>query len=104
MKNDNGKRMVAWNGHLTDEVGVIWCMVTEDESGYRPMTGRDPLASPWYLARCDDFREEDGSVDYTSMWKRAEEVVDSWNEENGYSRKDAMEVVASSMRLQFKEE
>ena len=37
--NENGKRMVAWNGHISDEEGAVWCMVVEDEAGYSPMTG-----------------------------------------------------------------
>ena len=98
--NEDGKRMVAWNGHISDDVGAIWCMVVEDEAGYRPMTGRDELAAPWYLARLDDHRDEDGKVDYAALWEHAEKTVNSWNEEHGYSRLEALEVVASSMRTQ----
>ena len=97
--NKRDKRMVAWNAHTTDDVGVIWCMVIEDEAGYRPMTGRGELSSAWYLARLADHTDEDGKVNYTSLWAAAEEVVDAYNEEQGISRKEAMEIVASSMRL-----
>lgn len=98
--NEDGKRMVAWNGHISDDVGAIWCMVVEDEAGYRPMTGRDELAAPWYLARLDDHRDEDGKVDYAALWRAAQRTVDEWNEEHGYSRSEATEIVTSSMRAQ----
>ena len=98
--NEDGKRMVAWNGHISDDVGAIWCMVVEDEAGYRPMTGRDELAAPWYLARLDDHRDEDGKVDYAALWRAAQRTVDEWNEEHGYLRSEAMEIVTSSMRAQ----
>tara|TARA_A100001515_G_scaffold37961_1_gene29853 strand:- start:1849 stop:2175 length:327 start_codon:yes stop_codon:yes gene_type:complete len=98
--NEDGKRMVAWNGHISDDVGAIWCMVVEDEAGYRPMTGRDELAAPWYLARLDDHRDEDGKVDYAALWRAAQRTVDEWNEEHGYLRSEATEIVTSSMRAQ----
>ena len=98
--NEDGKRMVAWNGHVSDDVGAVWCMVVEDEAGYRPMTGRDELAAPWYLARLDDHRDEDGKVDYAALWRAAQRTVDEWNEEHGYSRSEATEIVTSSMRAQ----
>ena len=98
--NENGKRMVAWNGHISDEEGAVWCMVVEDEAGYRPMTGGDELAAPWYLARLDDHRDEDGKVDFPTLWEKAEQTVDSWNEKQGYSRSEATEIVKSSMRAQ----
>ena len=91
MKNRDGKRMVAYNAHMTDVVGVIWCEVEEDTAGYRPMTGSHPLQAPWYLG-------EDGKVDYTALWKNAEATVDRWNQDNGSTRKEAMDIVASSMR------
>ena len=98
--NENGKRMVAGNGHISDEEGVVWCTVVEDEAGYRPMTGNDELAAPWYLARLDDHRDEDGKVDYKALWLNAEQTADSYNEEQGYSRSEAAEIVTSSMRAQ----
>ena len=98
--NEDGKRMVAWTGHISDDVGAIWCMVVEDEAGYRPMTGRDELAAPWYLARLDDHRDEDGKVDYAALWRAAQRTVDEWTEEHGYSRSEATEIVTSSMRAQ----
>ena len=33
MKNENGNRMVAYNAYETDDNGVIWCMVVENEAG-----------------------------------------------------------------------
>ena len=30
MKNEQGKRMVAYNAQMTDAVGYVWCMVVED--------------------------------------------------------------------------
>ena len=98
--NEDGKRMVAWNGHISDDVGAIWCMVVEDRAGYKAMTGRDELAAPWYLARLDDHRDEDGKVDYAALWRAAQRTVDEWNEEHGYSRSEATEIVTSSMRAQ----
>tara|TARA_R110002020_G_scaffold9276_3_gene36627 strand:+ start:176 stop:490 length:315 start_codon:yes stop_codon:yes gene_type:complete len=98
MKNRDGKRMVAYNAHMTDVVGVIWCEVEEDTAGYRPMTGSHPLQAPWYLAYFENHTGEDGKVDYTALWKNAEATVDSWNKDNGLTRKEAMDIVASSMR------
>ncbi len=98
--NDNGKRMVAYNAYMTDDEGVIWCMVVEDEAGFRPMTGRDELAAPWYLARLDNHRDEDGKVNYAALWLNAEQTADKYNEENGYSRSEALEIAASSMKAQ----
>jgi len=98
MKDRYGKRMVAYNAHITDDNGVIWCMVVEDERGYRPMTGRDELTAPWYLARLEDHTDEDGKVDYPALWKAANEVAEEYNWENGYTPKEVLEVVASSMR------
>ena len=98
MKNKGGKRIVAYNAHMTDVAGVIWCMVIEDEAGYRPMTGRDPMAAPWYLAYLENHTDKDGKVDYTTLWKDAEATVDRWNQDKGFTRKEAMDIVASSMR------
>lgn len=96
------KRMVAWNGHIIDDVGVIWCMVVENEPNYRQMIGRDELTAPWYLARLDDHRDEDGKVDYTALWRAAQRTVNSWNKEQGYSRSEVSEIVMSSVRASTK--
>lgn len=104
MKNEQGKRMVAYNAQMTDAVGYVWCMVVEDEAGYRPMTGSDPLQSAWYLSHFSDFTDKNGEVDYTAAMNRADDIADSWNWEQGYTPKEVMEIVASSMRAQFKKE
>ena len=98
MKNAEGKRIVAYNAHVSDDVGIIWCTVVEDEAGYYPMTGRDELAAPWYLARFEHHKKEDGSIDYKAAEERAEEVADSYNWDNGFTRREVMDVVTSSMR------
>ena len=46
------------------------------------MTGRDELAAPWYLARFEHHKKEDGSIDYKAAEERAEEVADSYNWDN----------------------
>ena len=97
MKED--KKRVVYNAHMVDEYGVIWCEVIEDESGYRPMTGNDPLATPLYLASKANHTDEDGNVDYTALWKNAEDTVNKINEERGDTRKEVMELVTSSMRV-----
>lgn len=96
----NDRRMIAYNAHMTDDEGVIWCMVVENEAGYRPMTGSDPLQAPWYLARLDNHRDEDGKVNFTTLWENAKETVDSWNKDQGYSSRDVMQILASSHRAQ----
>ena len=100
MKDENGNRMVAYNAYETDGNGVIWCMVVENEAGYRPMTGRDELAAPWYLASFENHADKDGKVNYKTLWENAERTVKSANERDGYSEKDVMLIVASSMRAQ----
>jgi len=100
LRDENGKRMVAYNAHMTDEHGVIWCMVSEDTAGYRPMTGKDELSVPWYLARLSDHTDEEGKVDYSALWKSADTVADAFNWDNGYTPKEVMLVVSSSMRAQ----
>jgi len=104
MKDENGKRMVAYNAQMTDAFGYVWCMVVEDEAGYRPMTGSDPLQSAWYLSHFSDFTDKNGEVDYTAAMNRADDTADSYNWEHGYTPKEVMEIVASSMRAQFKKE
>ena len=93
------KRVVVYNAHMCDEYGVIWCEVVEDEAGFRPMTGRDALAAPWYLASKANHTDENGKVDYSALWKNAEEIVNKVNEERGYNRSTVLEVVMSSMRV-----
>ena len=100
MKDENGNRMVAYNAYETDGNGVIWCMVVENEAGYRPMTGRDELAAPWYLATFTNHTDEDGKVNYKTLWENAEKTAKASNEADGYSEEDAMLIVASSMRAQ----
>ena len=100
MKDENGNRMVAYNAYETDDNGVIWCMVVENEAGYRPMTGRGEGASPWYLASFENHTDEDGKVNYKTLWENAERTVKSVNEKDGYSEEDVMLIVASSMRAQ----
>ena len=96
-------RMVAYNGHVSNEHGIIWCMVEENKPGYLQMTGRDELAAPWYLATFDKFTDENGNIDYAAATKSAERVVARWNEEQGFSIEDVHEIVASSMRLGFED-
>jgi hypothetical protein len=104
MKDENGNRMVAYNAHETDDNGVIWCMVVENEAGYRPMTGRDELAAPWYLASFESHTDEGGKVNYKTLWENAEKTADFYNESNGYTRREALDIVSSSMRAQNKGE
>lgn len=87
-------RMVAWNGEITNEHGFIWCMVEENTPGYRRMTGSNPLQAPWYLA---EFNHHEN--DFIKTRDAAEKTAASWNKERGYSKRDVMEIVASSMRL-----
>ena len=76
-------------------------MVVEDEPTYRRMTGSDELTTPWYLARLDDHRDEDGKVDYPALHRAAQRTVNSWNEEQGYSRSEVSEIMMSSMRAHY---
>jgi hypothetical protein len=101
MKDENGNRMVAYNVQESDDNGIIWCMVTENVAGYQPMAGRDELASPWYLALLEAHTDEGGKVDWVAAQKRADETAAKYNAENGYTPKDTMEIVASSMRASF---
>ena len=101
MKDENGNRMVAYNAQESDDNGIIWCMVSENVAGYRPMTGRDELAMPWYLSHLEHHTDEDGKVDWVAAHKRADETAAKYNESNGYTSKDTMEIVASSMRASF---
>ena len=94
------ERMVAWNGHVSDDEGIIWCMVEENKPGYMKMVGKDALTAPWYLARWKDFEDKDGNIDRVAAFRAAEKCVDQWNEEQGFSRQTVSQIVASSMRLQ----
>lgn len=101
MRDTDGKRMVAYNCDVADATGIIYCMVKEDEAGYRPMTGTDPMQMPWYFAHYDNHRcEVTGEIDHTAAREAAMKLVDKVNEEHGYSKRDVMDVVASSMRAQ----
>ena len=104
MKNkytdENGKRIVVKNCLNYDKNGVIHCQIHEDEPGYRAMKGRGAYQSPWYLAYMKDHMKEDGSIDYSSLNKAADNVAEKINSENGYNSQDVFEVVASSMRAQ----
>lgn len=93
--------MVAWNGHVSNDVGIVWCMVEENEPGYRPMEGKGAFAAPWYLALFENHMDEDGKIDYTAANKAAEKVADQWNREQGFSKTDVSMIVASSMRKSF---
>ena len=105
MKDENGNRMVAYDALITDEYGVIWCMITENIAGYQSMAGDpDKLQAPWYLACFEHHKREDGSIDYGAAHKRAKEIANQWNAENGFTEKDVMEIVASSMRAQMFQE
>ena len=100
MKDENGNRMVAYNAYETDDNGVIWCMVTENVAGYQKMTGPDRESLPWYLASFVNHTDEDGKVNHKTLWENAEKTAKASNEADGYSEKDAMLIVASSMRAQ----
>tara|TARA_R110001606_G_scaffold390971_1_gene558349 strand:+ start:853 stop:1170 length:318 start_codon:yes stop_codon:yes gene_type:complete len=100
MRDTDGKRMVAYNCDVTDATGIIHCIVKEDEAGYRPMTGTDPMQMPWYFARWDNHLNENGTTNHAAARAAAEKVVDKLNERDGYSKRDVMDVVASSMRAQ----
>lgn len=102
MRDTDGKRMVAYNCDVADATGIIHCIVKEDEAGYRPMTGKrdDPLAAPWYFARWDNHLNENGTTNHAAARTAAEKLVDKLNEEHGYSKRDVLDIVASSMRAQ----
>jgi cation transport regulator ChaB len=99
-RNENGNRMVAYNAYETDNNGVIWCMVVENEAGYIPMTGPNRESLPWYLARIENHTDDSGKVNYKTLWENAERTVDVANKRDGYSREEVSLIVASSMRAQ----
>ena len=101
MKDKNGNKMVAYNAYMADDVGVIWCMVVENEAGYRPMIGSNPMQAPWYLAHFEHFIDEQGKIDYKAANESADEIAEQWNSENGYTSEEALEIVTSSMAAQF---
>jgi hypothetical protein len=86
-------RMIAYNGHETNDIGIIWCTVIENEAGYCPMTGSDPLAAPWYLARWDNFDTKLEAIEH------ADKIATLWNEERGHSKQDVLDIMVSSIRL-----
>jgi hypothetical protein len=86
-------RTIAYNGHVTDDIGIIWCTVIENEAGYRPMTGRGECTSPWYLAQWDMFDTKLEAIEAASK------LADKWNKECGYSKQDVSDIMTSSMRL-----
>ena len=99
LRDNYGNRMCYYNAHHSDERGIIVCMVTENMRGYMPMTGKGELSTPWYYAYFDTYKDENGKLDMTAMNKAIKESVIKRNEEIGISKKDMMEIVASSMRI-----
>ena len=97
MRDTFGNRMCYYNAHEADDNGMIVCMVVENTAGYRPMTGRDAMALPWYYAYFDDYKDEDGKLDMVAMNKAVEDSVDRRNKEIGISYSDMMDIVMSSM-------
>ena len=94
-------RMVAYNGQVMNDTGIIWCMVEEDKPGYLQMIGRDELAAPWYLATFNNFTDEEGNIDYVAAGESADRVAQKWNEEQGFTPEQVRDIVASSMRVSF---
>ena len=99
-----GNRIIAWNGHVADEVGFIWCMVTENVAGYQPMTGSDPLQAPWYLAHFNQHKLPNGSIDYKAAAQYANKIAIKYNSEQGITPDEARLIMASSFILGFHEE
>ena len=97
MRDTFGNRMCYYNALEADDNGMIVCMVVENTAGYRPMTGRDAMALPWYYANYDDYKDENGKLDRVAFDKAVEDSVDRRNEDIGISRKDMRDIVMSSM-------
>ena len=96
---DLNERWIAYNGQITNEHGVIWCIVKENKPGYYPMTGNpSKLQSPWYLAMFEHFTDEEGKIDMVAANASADKLARKWNNENGYSDEDIMQIMASSIR------
>ena len=69
-----------------DEHGYIPSLVTENEPGHAPMTGRDADAVPWYWGKTRE---------------RAQAVADRVNlQRYGISHKTALRIMATTMRAQ----
>ena len=81
------KRMVLKCLHETDKIDgehhYIPCAIHEDEAGYRPMRGKGIGAMPWY---------------WGTSHEQCQRHCDTYNKEAGYTEKDVMEIVTSSMR------
>lgn len=68
-----------------DEHGFIPSLVTEDEAGHSPMTGKGEGATPWY---------------WGETLERAQAVCERFNRERlGISPATAARIVCSSMRF-----
>ena len=96
------ERWIAYNGQITNEHGVIWCIVKENKPGYHPMTGNpNKLQAPWYLAMFEHFTDEEGKIDMVAANASADKLARKWNNENGYSDEDIMQIMASSIRATY---
>ena len=96
------ERWIAYNGRITNEHGVIWCIVKENKPGYYPMMGNPgKLQAPWYLAMFEHFTDEKGEIDHRAANESADELARRWSHEQGYSDEDIMEIMASSIRATF---
>lgn len=67
------------------EHGYIPVAITENEAGYRPMTGQGTAAAPWYWGR-------DLAI--------ARRICDDANTRLGYTASDVREIVLSSLAAQ----
>ena len=85
--NGNGPReCFAIIESSKDEHGYIPVLVTENDPGYAPMTGRGECSAPWYWGKTIE---------------RAQEVCDRQNKQRyGISRQTAARIIASSMNAQ----
>jgi hypothetical protein len=95
-----GSRVVAWNPHKTDQHGVICAMVTENQAGYVMMSGQGRGSTPWYLASLDNHRDENGKVNYKTLWENAETTARSINKMYGYTEEEVSDVIHSAMTAQ----
>ena len=102
MKMKERERWIAWNGHVSNEHGIIWCIVKENKPGFYPMMGNPgKLQAPWYLAMFEHFTNEKGEIDMVLANERADKLARKWNHENGFSDEDIMEIMASSIRATY---
>lgn len=69
----------------SDVNGFIPSLVNENEAGHSPMTGRGEGSAPWYWGK---------------TYEEACKNCDEYNLKMGVSPKEAMEIVASSIRAQ----